>query len=294
MEILQLRYFYDSAKYESFAKAAQKHMVPTTSVSAAVKRLEKELGCTLFDRFPNRITLNDSGKQLKHSLSIVFGELNSVTGLLSGQHTDNREVNILVRAMRHEITKLVIEYKQHYPNSKINISFSCLEDDYHNFDIIIDEMSDLYPDYIRNEQCFSAVYMVVSKNHPLRERPLTLKQLSNEYFLITSEDNALYQGLLKACQRAGFTPKIALCCNDSQCYRESIESGIGIGLCRSRPTPRINTETFDVLDIPDFIVNQVMCIYYNQQANYGNVGHFLNYIIKRNFFKETESKIMTL
>ena len=42
MEMLQLRYFYESAQNESFAKTAEKYMVPTTSVSASVKRLEKE------------------------------------------------------------------------------------------------------------------------------------------------------------------------------------------------------------------------------------------------------------
>ena len=75
MEMLQLRYFFESAKCESFAKTAEKYVVPTTSVSAAVKRLEKELGCELFERLPNRILLNEDGHRLLQSLYIVFGEL---------------------------------------------------------------------------------------------------------------------------------------------------------------------------------------------------------------------------
>ena len=31
MELLQLRYFYESSKTESFTKVAEKHQVPTTS-----------------------------------------------------------------------------------------------------------------------------------------------------------------------------------------------------------------------------------------------------------------------
>ena len=34
MELLQLRYFYESAKNENFAKTAEKYMVPASSVSA--------------------------------------------------------------------------------------------------------------------------------------------------------------------------------------------------------------------------------------------------------------------
>ena len=45
MELLQLRYFYESAKNENFAKTAEKYMVPASSISASVKRLEEELGC---------------------------------------------------------------------------------------------------------------------------------------------------------------------------------------------------------------------------------------------------------
>ena len=62
MELLQMKYFYDTANSGSFTKTAEKYMVPTSSVSAAVKRLEKELGCELFDRSANKITLNDEGK----------------------------------------------------------------------------------------------------------------------------------------------------------------------------------------------------------------------------------------
>ena len=78
MELLQLRYFFESAQNESFSKTAEKYMVPATSVSAAVKRLEKELGCKLFDRSSNRICLNESGKKLQNTLCLVFAELDGV------------------------------------------------------------------------------------------------------------------------------------------------------------------------------------------------------------------------
>ena len=44
MELLQLKYFYESAQTESFAKTAEKHLGPPSSVSASIKRLEDELG----------------------------------------------------------------------------------------------------------------------------------------------------------------------------------------------------------------------------------------------------------
>ena len=78
MEILQLRYFFESAQHESFAKTAEKYMVPSSSVSASVRQLEKELDCKLFDRTSNRIILNNNGKKLKQTLNIVFSNLDKV------------------------------------------------------------------------------------------------------------------------------------------------------------------------------------------------------------------------
>ena len=125
MEILQLRYFFESAKTESFAKTAEKYMVPTTSVSASVKRLENELGCKLFDRFSNRIMLNDNGRRFQKSLSVIFEELNEAVESLSAVNNDNREIKILVRSMRSTIIDYIIEYKTKYPQITFKTFFFC-------------------------------------------------------------------------------------------------------------------------------------------------------------------------
>jgi len=121
MEILQLRYFYESAKNENFAKTAEKFMVPTTSVSASVKRLENELGCKLFDRTSNRIILNNNGKRFQQSLCMIFDELDHAVENLSDNNHDDREIKMLVRAVRSNITDYIIEYNSMYPN----IVFKC-------------------------------------------------------------------------------------------------------------------------------------------------------------------------
>jgi DNA-binding transcriptional LysR family regulator len=139
VEILQLRYFYESARQESFAKAAEKYMVPATSVSASVKRLEKELGCALFHRSCNRISLNDNGKRLLTSLSIIFDELDQTVNSLTSATTDTREIRMLVRAMRNVITDRIIEYKTKHPHIAFKTVFDFRETNIEHYDIIIDE-----------------------------------------------------------------------------------------------------------------------------------------------------------
>ena len=112
MEFLQLRYFYESARTQSLSKTASKYMVPASSVSASIKRLEGELGCQLFERTANRITLSEGGKRLQRSLSVIFEELDGALLDLSGGLADTREVRILVRALRADVTDHIIRYKK--------------------------------------------------------------------------------------------------------------------------------------------------------------------------------------
>ena len=63
MDLLQLQYFCHAAKTQSFSRTAEAFHVPMTSVSQCVRRLEAELGISLFNRKANRITLNTQGQE---------------------------------------------------------------------------------------------------------------------------------------------------------------------------------------------------------------------------------------
>ena len=108
MELLQLRYFYESAKNENFSQTAKMFMVPTTSVSASIKRLEQELGCQLFDRTSNKIRLNAKGQRLQQTLCSVFHDINETVEQLSDNNQDKRQIKILVRSMRRKVTDAII------------------------------------------------------------------------------------------------------------------------------------------------------------------------------------------
>ena len=135
MEILQLRYFFMSAKNENFSTTAKSFGVPTTAVSSSVRRLEDELGCKLFDRTHNRITLNAKGRRLQQALCTVFAELDKAIEDVSSDYTDKREIKVLVRGMRREVTDLLSKFSGIYPDVAFQIAFSG-DDDY---DIIIDD-----------------------------------------------------------------------------------------------------------------------------------------------------------
>lgn len=55
-------YIYEVYRCRSFSKAAEHLFISQPSLSAMVKRVEKEIGMPLFDRSCNPIQLTDAGR----------------------------------------------------------------------------------------------------------------------------------------------------------------------------------------------------------------------------------------
>ena len=277
MEMLQLRYFYDSAQTQNFTKTAEKYMVPASSVSASVRLLEKELGCKLFDRSCNRVILNSNGQRLQQALCSVFAELDMAVEDLSKPKADTREIKILVRAMRSNITDYIIEYNKKHPDIVFKTVFDFGKDDFESYDIIIDEKTDAYPEYECFELFNMRIRMKVSASSPLVGRKLVLKQLCNQPFVSISEQSNMHKMLMRSCKAAGFTPNVVAQINDILCHEKMIASGIGIGLGREN-TLTVNTKDIKFLDVTDFDERYVVYTYYKNQSAYGNIEHFLRFL----------------
>ena len=56
------RIFYNVAKYKSFTRAAEVMYANQPNLTRAVKTLEKQLGCTLFERTNKGVRLTSDGK----------------------------------------------------------------------------------------------------------------------------------------------------------------------------------------------------------------------------------------
>ena len=65
MEIFELRYFFEVAKFENVHRASEKLRVSPGSLSKAIARIEDELKSKLFSRDGRNIKLTDQGRLLK-------------------------------------------------------------------------------------------------------------------------------------------------------------------------------------------------------------------------------------
>lgn len=256
MELLQLRYFLESADRGSFAKTAEKYQVPAASVSAAVKRLEKELGCTLFDRSANRIVLNPNGKRMQGTLKRVFAELEQAAEAVSGR--ESREIKVLIRAGRWWAINRIIAYQKAHPDTRIRTVFHYERDNAEDYDLILDSCNGMYVGYHEQPVYSRPICFKVSKASPLVGRTLTVADLRDEAFVTLHENGFSHRTLCDVCRKAGFEPNFVAAINDMECFARFISEGLAIGL-GGRPTP---TSNLAALNVTDFEVTQVVCVYY--------------------------------
>ena len=78
MELLQLRYFLVAAKYQHMTKAAEVLQIAQPALSQSIKRLEQELGVSLFEREKRNIRLNDAGRFLEQKLLPIMAALDEI------------------------------------------------------------------------------------------------------------------------------------------------------------------------------------------------------------------------
>jgi LysR family transcriptional regulator, hydrogen peroxide-inducible genes activator len=94
MTLTELDYIVAVAQEGHFGRAAEKTFVTQPALSLAIKKLEEELGVTIFERRRNRIELTARGKQIIQQAQRVLEEAKQIK-LIAAQGTD--QLNGLLR-----------------------------------------------------------------------------------------------------------------------------------------------------------------------------------------------------
>ena len=232
MELLQLTYFCEAAESESFTETAKKHMVPTSAVSQSIKRLENELGVTLFIRQANRIRLSPKGRvfyeKVGQSLSLLADARNEVC-----DDGAKGSIRLSIFINRRLVMQTVEKFSRLYPNVDIVTKYSVLPTQ-EDFDLVISDIRPESGDYTGEKLIEEEILLAMHRSHPLSSlRYVCADQLVECPFICTNQGSSLYRITEEICNGGRFLPRIVICSDDPYYIRKCVELGLGVAFVPS-------------------------------------------------------------
>jgi DNA-binding transcriptional LysR family regulator len=112
------------ARLGSFTQAAQELFLTQSAVSHAIKALEGQAGCRLFERTGRRVTLTQAGEQLQRHVEKILAEMKvACAGLaeLSRWGHGRLRLGASTTACQYILPSVLREFKQSFPRCVISI-----------------------------------------------------------------------------------------------------------------------------------------------------------------------------
>ncbi len=227
MEILQLRYFCYAAKIQNFSKTAQHFNVPVSNISQTIKRLENELGASLFYRSANSLSLNEQGKIFFDYAQRALDLLEEAKIKIDDEEDFSGEIKILISTNRRTVTEFIEKFKLQY--GKINFIIKH-QNDGDDFDIIISDISPWENAekilLVEEKMCIA-----MNKDNPLAEN--SNANFSKERFITMPPESSMFRYTKLFCNNLGFEPNVAIQTDDPFYVRKYVEMGMGIAIVPS-------------------------------------------------------------
>jgi len=227
MELLQLKYFCESATSENFSKTANKFGVPPSDISQSIRRLERELGVPLFTRRANSITLNDIGRQFYKRISKALVIIADAAAEATNEKNGGK-IKICINTNRRVVMDVIEKYRRRFPDVEI-ITNHFTDPTADEFDMIIESDDLRLEGYERNLMLSEDMLIAMRRDNPLADaEKIDISMLSELPFVTMSEKSSLYRITNDICRAHGFKPKIAMQSDDPFYVRKCVELGLGV------------------------------------------------------------------
>jgi DNA-binding transcriptional LysR family regulator len=275
VEIRQIQYFLSVVDTGSFSAAADEHYISQSSLSKMIIALEKELVVTLFDRSKRKVSLTEAGEAFLRHARKLNADYKATLVELDGYKSsaDSFSIAAIPVLPQYGIATSISQFRDRYPH----IRFSLEEIDGFNilpalterrFDLAFTRHNYLDLDQFASlEICKDKLLLVVSKNNRHANRSsISLKELSNDNFIVFDRVTELHTLIMDECGKAGFEPTIFYSSHRKVSVFGLVETNIGLALMPGKIYEYRRTP--DVLAIPldeDIECNIVLVYLKNRQ-----------------------------
>ena len=253
-----MEYVYEVYREKSFSAAARKLFVSQPALSAAVKKVEKELGLPIFDRSTTPIQLTTAGKayiEATRQIMTIQKNLQSYIGDLANLQSGTLSLggtNFFASCL---LPPMIKTFSSTWPKIRLRITESDSADLYarlltEELDLIVD--SGLYDEslYESIPLLEDRILLAVPQENPQNqlhaaarltqadiiaggaEDPaipaVSLADFAQEDFLLLGRGNDMFRRARGLCQSSGFTPHVQLYLNQLMTAYHTARQGLGL------------------------------------------------------------------
>jgi DNA-binding transcriptional LysR family regulator len=242
METRQLEYFVAVAEELSFTKAAQRLFAVQSTVSAAIKALEAELGTTLFDRSTRKVALSAAGSAFLPEAKAAIEAVDRAMAVAQEASTGLRgsiRIGTMTNLAVIDLPGLLGAFHRQYPLVDIHVTVSTtgstgMADDVRTgrLDVALLGLPESDMTGLTTRRLASWRYVVLlPEGHPLARRAkVALRDLIGESFVDTSVGFGNRVSIDRAFDAIGAPRRVGVEVADMTAVPAYVRAGLGIAV----------------------------------------------------------------
>lgn len=234
MDINQIEYFLAIVDTGGFTRAADSLFISQPSLSVGIKKLERELGVTLFERGGRQAVLTPAGQFfLDTAREILNRYQTTVNELRKFRDRPSLRLGVLRTLRIEDFASMIAQFREIYTHTVIELRDGTVKDlhrwlEQGEVDLILTEIGE-FEDLDASQVLFQQQYLLaVSTDHPFANKSaVALTELDGQPFIGRSECEVWGKApqIFKA---AGVEPRVVYLADREEWAIAMVKSGLGI------------------------------------------------------------------
>lgn len=293
MNLNQIQYVIKLAETKNYTKAAEQLYITQPTLSQQIKKLEDELGVTLFNRKKKQeVTLTQAGTDfLFHAIKIQV-EITKLKVALGTHKTDYEgKLHIgLVSAFGHgSIYHRIMQYCETSPNIKVDFFIDNspnLIRKMINGDIDVIFITTNFQDrFIAEDIALASIYssniaVAINKNHSLANlKTITPEDLHYQKVLMISNQSSVYNQIIDSFAEANSKPIIIGESSQEDVIKEVADSGMAVGFLTDSFTESFENTNIKIIPFSPKIKRVINICTLKDSLKSNIISNFYQYII---------------
>ncbi|MDI9819082.1 MULTISPECIES: LysR substrate-binding domain-containing protein [unclassified Legionella] len=238
MNLRDLQYFVTLAEVMHFGEAAKRCHISQPTLSMQIKKLEEELGITLFERTNKQVMLTDSGRTLVGKARQILtqaAEMKDVARAASDPYSGELRLGVIPTLAPYLLPHVMPEFQTSFPRLRVWL----LEEKTHE---LVDKLASGQLDAaimatpveadFSKQILFEEPFYFASAFDPINKNQteMQLTGLAGQPIMLLEEGHCLREQAMEVCKLAKTETRVDFTATSLETLRLMVQAGIGVTL----------------------------------------------------------------